>query len=192
MSLLYLIMLGLGIWILIAAVVLLIFIFAGYYNRFTVLSNRIANSLGQIDVQLKRRADLIPNLVETVKGYAKHEKDAIKAVTEARKALVSATDLPSRVKADRTLDGALGRLFAIAEGYPDLKANTNFLELQRELTSTEDKVAYSRQFYNDSILDYNNKCKTFPGKMFASMFGFKEKEYIQISAEDKKPVQVKF
>src|SRR4030042_2186409 len=144
----------LALWILIGVGVLLVIIFAGYYNRFTVLSNRIANSLGQIDVQLKRRADLIPNLVETVKGYAKHEKAAITAVTEARKALVGATDLPSRLKADKGLEGALGRLFAIAEGYPDLKANTNFLELQRELTSTEDKVAYSRQFYNDSILNY--------------------------------------
>lgn len=181
-----------GLWILIGVAILLVFIFAGYYNRFTVLSNRIENSLGQIDVQLKRRADLIPNLIETVKGFAKHEKGAISAVTEARKALVGAKGLAEKVKADRKLEGALGRLFAIAEGYPDLKANTNFLELQRELTSTEDKVAYSRQFYNDSILDYNNKCKTFPGKMFAGMFGFKEKEYIQITAEEKKPVKVKF
>ena len=180
------------IWVLIAVVVLLIFIFAGYYNRFTVLSNRIANSLEQIDVQLKRRADLIPNLVETVKGYAKHEKAAISAVTEARKALVGAKDLPGKVKADRVLEGALGKLFAIAEGYPDLKANTNFLELQRELTSTEDKVAYSRQFYNDSILSYNNKCKTFPGKLFAGIYGFKEKEYIQITEAEKKPVKVQF
>jgi LemA protein len=182
----------LWIWILIAVGVLLIFIFAGYYNRFTVLSNRIANSLGQIDVQLKRRADLIPNLVETVKGYAKHETQAISAVTEARKALVGAKDLSGRVKADRALEGALGRLFAIAEGYPDLKANTTFLELQKELTATEDRVAYSRQFYNDSILDYNNKCKTFPGKLFAGMFGFKEKEYIQIAEAERAPVKVKF
>jgi LemA protein len=185
-------MLALGIWILIGVVVLLIFILGGYYNRFTVLSNRIENSLGQIDVQLKRRADLIPNLVETVKGYAKHEKDAIKAVTEARKALVGAKDLAGKVKADKALEGALGRLFAIAEGYPDLKANTNFLELQRELTSTEDKVAYARQFYNDSILSYNNKCKTFPGNIFAGMFGFKPKEYIQIAEGERKPVKVEF
>jgi LemA protein len=182
----------LWIWILIGVAVLLVMLFAGYYNRFTVLSNRIENSLGQIDVQLKRRADLIPNLVETVKGYAKHEKEAIKAVTDARKALVGAKGIEEKVKADRTLDGALGRLFAIAEGYPDLKANTNFLELQRELTSTEDKVAYSRQFYNDSILDYNNKCKTFPGNIFAGMFGFKEKEYLKIVEAERKPVNVKF
>lgn len=181
-----------GIWILIIVIVLIICIFAGYYNRFTVLSNRIENSLGQIDVQLKRRADLIPNLVETVKGYAKHEKDAIAAVTNARKALVGAGDLSTKVKADKVLESALGRLFAIAEGYPDLKANTTFLELQKELTATEDKVAYARQFYNDSILSYNNKCKTFPGNIFAGMYGFKEKEYVQITEADREPVKVKF
>lgn len=180
------------IWLIIVLVALLVIMFISYYNRFTVLSNRIENSLGQIDVQLKRRADLIPNLVETVKGYAKHEKEAIKAVTDARKALVGAKGIEEKVKADRTLEGALGKLFAIAEGYPDLKANTNFLELQRELTATEDKVAYSRQFYNDSILDYNNKCKTFPGKVFAGMFSFKEKEYLKITEAERKPVNVKF
>ena len=180
------------IWIVIILAALLVIMFISYYNRFTVLSNRIANSLGQIDVQLKRRADLIPNLVETVKGYAKHETQAIKAVTDARKALVGAKGIEDKVKADRTLDGALGRLFAIAEGYPDLKANTTFLELQRELTATEDKVAYSRQFYNDSILDYNNKCKTFPGNIFAGMYGFKEKEYLKIVEAERKPVKVEF
>jgi LemA protein len=182
----------LGIWIIGGIVLLLVIIFAGYYNRFTILSNRIANSLGQIDVQLKRRADLIPNLIETVKGFAKHEKEAIKAVTDARKILIGAKGIEEKVKADRGLEGALGKLFAIAEGYPDLKANTNFLELQRELTATEDKVAYSRQFYNDSILDYNNKCKTFPGNLFAGMFGFKEKEYLQIVEAERKAVKVSF
>jgi LemA protein len=185
-------MLGLGLWILIGIVALLIIIFISYYNRFTVLSNRIDNSLGQIDVQLKRRADLIPNLIETVKGYAKHETAAIKAVTDARKALVGAKGVEDKVKADRTLESALGKLFAIAEGYPDLKANTNFLELQKELTSTEDRVAYSRQFYNDSILSYNNKCKTFPGNVFAGMYGFKPKEYLQIAEAERKAVKVSF
>ena len=182
----------LGIWILIIVAVLLVIIFAGYYNRFTVLTNRIENSLGQINVQLKRRADLIPNLIETVKGFAKHEKAAIKSVTDARKALVSAKGVVDKVKANNQLEGALGKLFAIAEGYPDLKANQNFLELQRELTSTEDKVAYSRQFYNDSILSYNNKCKTFPGNIFAGMYGFKPKEYLQIAEAEKKVVKVNF
>lgn len=185
-------MLGPGLWILIIVAALLVIMFISYYNRFTVLSNRIANSLGQIDVQLKRRADLIPNLVETVKGYAKHEKEAIKTVTDARKALVGAKGIEEKVKADRQLESALKTIFAIAEGYPDLKANTTFIELQRELTSTEDKVAYSRQFYNDSILDYNNKCKTFPGNIFAGIYGFKEKQYLQIVEADRKPIKVEF
>jgi LemA protein len=182
----------LGIWIVIAVVALLIIIFASYYNKFTVLTNRIENSLSQINVQLKRRADLIPNLVDTVKGFAKHEKVAIKAVTDARKALLSAKGVEDKVKADNQLSSALKTIFAIAEGYPDLKANQNFLELQKELTATEDKVAYSRQFYNDSILSYNNKCKTFPGNMFAGMFGFKEKEYLKIAETEKKLPKVKF
>jgi len=164
----------------------------GYYNRFVVLENRIDNSLSQIDVQLKRRADLIPNLIETVKGFTKHESTAIKEVTEARKALVSAKNLTKKVEANNVLDGALGKLFAIAENYPDLKANTNFLELQRELTSTEDKVAYSRQFYNDSILSYNTLCKAFPGVMFASIFGRKSKEYLKIAPVEREVVKVKF
>ena len=146
---------ALWLWILIAVIVVVAFIFMYYFNRFAVLGNRIDNSLSQIDVQLKRRADLIPNLIETVKGFAKHEKAAIKAVTDARKALVSARGTEKKVKANNVLENALGKLFAIAEAYPDLKANTNFLELQRELSSTEDKIAYARQFYNDSILVYN-------------------------------------
>jgi LemA protein len=182
----------LSLFIGIGIVVLLALIFGGYYNRFTVLTNRIDNSLSQINVQLKRRADLIPNLIETVKGFAKHEKAAIKAVTDARKALVGAKGIENKVKADKQLESALKTIFAIAEGYPDLKANTNFLELQRELTATEDKVAYARQFYNDSILSYNNKTKTFPGNVFAGMFGFKAKEYLQIAEAEKKVVKVKF
>jgi len=180
------------LWIIIAVVILLAIILFSYYNRFAILSNRIDNSLSQIDVQLKRRADLIPNLIETVKGYAKHEAKIMKEVSEARKALVGAKDLPSRVKADRGLESALGKLFAVAENYPQLKANENFLELQRELTTTEDKVAYSRQFYNDSILTYNNLCTTFPGNMFASMFGRKQKEFFQIVEADKKLPKVSF
>jgi len=180
------------IWMLVILVVLVLVVIFYYFNRFALLGNRIDNSLSQIDVQLKRRADLIPNLIETVKGYAKHETAAIKAVSDARKALVGAKDIVGKIKADKTLDSALGRLFAIAEAYPDLKANTNFLELQRELTSTEDKVAYSRQFYNDSILDYNNLCKTFPGVMFAGMFGKKEREYLKIAEAERKNVKVSF
>ncbi len=182
----------LAIWIILGVAALLIIILASYYNRFVVLTNRIHNSLSQINVQLKRRADLIPNLIKTVKGFAKHEKAAIKEVTDARKALVGAKGIENKVKADKQLESALKTIFAIAEGYPDLKANQNFLELQRELASTEDKVAYARQFYNDSILTYNNKCKTFPGIVFAGLYGFKEKEYIKIAESEKKVVKVEF
>jgi len=179
-------------WIIIGFVVLLIIIAISYYNRFVVLSNRIENSLSQINVQLKRRADLIPNLIETVKGYAKHEKSIMTEVTKARKALVSAKGLVGKVKANDALSGALGKLFAIAENYPDLKANTNFIELQRELSSTEDRVAYARQNYNDSILTYNNICQKFPGSLFAGMYGRKVKEYLQIAPAEKKVPKVNF
>ena len=176
--------------IIVAAAVILIFLY--YFNRLVVLGNRIDNSLSQIDVQLKRRADLIPNLVEAVKGYMKHEKAAIKAVTDARKAMVGAKDLPAKVRANQELTSALKTIFAIAENYPDLKANTTFLELQRELTSTEDKVAYSRQFYNDSILSYNNLCTTFPGTFFAGIYGKKSREYLKIAEAERKAVKVEF
>ncbi len=179
-------------WIIFGAIVLVAIIFFSYFNRFAILGNRIDNSLSQIDVQLKRRADLIPNLIETVKGFAKHEKDAIKSVTDARKALVSAKGIEDKVKADKGLESALKTIFAIAEGYPDLKANTNFLELQRELATTEDRVAYSRQYYNDSILSYNNLCKTFPGVFFAGIYGKKEREYLQIAESEKRNVKVEF
>lgn len=180
------------LWILIGFVVLIILIFFAYFNKFVILGNRIDNSLSQINVQLKRRADLIPNLIETVKGFAKHEKAAIKAVTDARKALVGAKGIENKVEADKKLESALKTIFAIAEGYPDLKANTNFLELQRELSATEDKVAYARQYYNDSILTYNNLCKTFPGAFFAKLYRKKLREYLQITETEKKPVKVKF
>jgi LemA protein len=182
------------IWliILIILVALVILAFFYYFNRFALLANRIDNSLSQIDVQLKRRADLIPNLINTVKGYAKHETAAIKAVTDARKALMGAKGVEQKVKANNGLESALKTIFAIAENYPDLKANTNFLELQRELATTEDKVAYSRQYYNDSILSYNNLCKTFPGVFFAGLYGKKEKEYLKIAESERNVVKVDF
>lgn len=179
-------------WIIIAVVAVLVLIAIFYFNRFVVLSNRIDNSLSQIDVQLKRRADLIPNLIETVKGYAKHEKSIMTEVTKARQAMISAKNLVGKVKANGVLEGALGKLFAIAENYPDLKANTNFIELQRELSSTEDRVAYARQNYNDSILTYNNMVQKFPGALFASMYGRKAKEYIQIAPSEKVVPKVNF
>ncbi|OYT36478.1 hypothetical protein B6U91_01130 [Candidatus Pacearchaeota archaeon ex4484_71] len=181
-----------GLIIVIVLVAILVIMAFSYYNRFVILTNRIDNSLSQINVQLKRRADLIPNLIETVKGFAKHEKEAIKAVTDARKALVSARNLQGKVKANSQLESALKTIFAIAEGYPDLKANTNFLELQRELAATEDKVAYSRQFYNDSILSYNNMVEKFPGNIFAAMYGKKKKKFFEIAEADKKLPKVSF
>jgi len=180
------------LWILIGALALVIIIFLYFYNRFAVLSNRIDNSLSQIDVQLKRRADLIPNLIETVKGYAKHEKSIIEEVTKARKALVGAKDIEGKVKADDQLEKALKSIFALAENYPNLKANENFLELQKELAATEDKVAYSRQYYNDSILDYNNLATTFPGAFFAKIYRRKEEEYLKIAPAEREVVNVKF
>lgn len=164
-----------------------------YYNRFVTLANRIDNSLSQINVQLKRRSDLIPSLVETVKGYAKHEKGIMKEVSDARKALVSAKGLEKKMKANGALENALGKLFAIAENYPQLKADNNFLELQRELSSTEDRVAYARQNYNDSILRYNVLCEKFPGVIFAGIFGKKKREYIKLeSPEEAKKPSIKF
>ena len=182
----------LWLWILIGVAVVIVLTFFTYYNRFVVLSNRIANSLSQINVQLKRRADLIPNLINTVKGFAKHETAAIKAVTDARKALVGAKGIENKINANNMLESVLGKLFAIAEAYPDLKANTNFLELQRELSTTEDRIAYARQFYNDSILSYNNMVQKLPGNFFARIYGRKEKEYLKIAEVEKKVVKVDF
>ncbi|MFA5176398.1 MAG: LemA family protein [Candidatus Nanoarchaeia archaeon] len=180
------------IWALIIVAVIIVIMFISYYNRFVLLSNRIDNSLAQIDVQLKKRADLVPNLVNIVKGYVKHEKAMIEKVTESRKALLSAKDISSKVKAGDKLQGALKTIFALAENYPDLKANTNFLQLQEELSSIEDKVAYSRQYYNDNILSYNNSVEVFPGKLFASIFGKSKKQFLQITTAEKAVPKVQF
>lgn len=180
------------LWILIGILILVVLVTIYYFNRFTVLSNRIDNSLSQIDVQLKRRADLVPNLIETVKGYVKHEKGIMTEVTKARTELVGAGSLDKRAAAGAKLQTALGSLFAIAENYPQLKANENFLHLQQELASIEDKVAYSRQYYNDAILTYNNMVETFPARMFASMFGHAEKPFLEIPAEQKALPKVSF
>lgn len=180
------------LWVLIGVIALILVMALGYFNRFAVLVNRIENSSAQIDVQLKKRADLVPNLVETVKGYMKHEKSVIQSVTDARKVLVGARGFAEKVKAGDALSNALGRIFAIAENYPNLKANETFLELQRELSSIEDRIAYARQFYNDSILDYDNVRSTFPGNMFASIFGKKELPYLKIPESARALVKVKF
>jgi LemA protein len=183
-------------WILLITIVIIIlfllFIFFGYYNRIIKLENRIDNSWAQIDVQLKRRADLIPNLMETVKGYMKHERETLESVTNARSALMSAKTPQENINADNMLTGALKTLFAVAESYPDLKANQNFLNLQDELTNTENKISYSRQHYNDSVLVYNNLVETIPGKWFASFMNKKTREMLQIPEASKEVPQVKF
>jgi len=179
-------------WILLVLAVFIAFIFIMYYNKFVILGNRIDNSLAQIDVQLKKRADLVPNLISTVKGYVKHEKGMIEKVTEARKALLSAGNITEKVKAGNKLQAALKSIFALAENYPNLKANENFLQLQQELSAIEDKVAYSRQFYNDSILDYNNSTKTFPGNFFASLYKAKEKQFLLLEAGERAVPKVEF
>ncbi len=175
--------------IVVGAVFLLLIIL---FNTMVVLRNRINNAWAQIDVQLKRRIDLIPNLIETVKGYAKHEKTVFKEVTEARTSLMKAGTLKEKAKASNQITEALKTIFAVAENYPQLKANENFLMLQEELSGTESKIAYARQFYNDTVLSYNNTIQKFPGNMFASMFGFKSKEFFEISATERKPVKVQF
>ena len=179
-------------WIVGGIVVLLLLVVVYYYNRIVVMENRIDNSLAQIDVQLKRRADLVPNLLNAVKGYMKHEKAVITEVTEARKAMLGAKDLPGRVKAGAELQNALKSIFALAENYPNLKANENFMQLQQELSAIEDKVAYSRQYYNDSILVFNNTVEALPGMLFAKMFGKHEREMLEIKAEERAVPKVEF
>ncbi|HKH26128.1 MAG TPA: LemA family protein [Acidimicrobiia bacterium] len=173
-------------------VVLLILVFILGYNGLVRLRNRIDNAWSQIDVQLKRRYDLIPNLVETVKGYASHERQVLENVTQARANAINAQGPAQQADAENMLSGALKSLFAVAEAYPDLKANQNFLSLQEELTSTEDRVAYARQFYNDSVLSYNNKLQTFPRNVIAGMFNFEKREYFEGEPEATGPVRVQF
>ncbi len=172
--------------------VVLVFYLIGTYNSFIVLKTRIQEALSGIDVQLKRRAELIPNLVETVKGYAKHEKSVFEDVTKARSALMSAGTLQEKAEANNQVAGALKSLFAVAEAYPDLKANTNFQDLQRQLEDTEDKVAYSRQFYNSNVLEFNSKIQLFPSNVIANMFGFKSAEFFAANEEERKAVKVSF
>ena len=180
------------LWLIIIVVVILVLIIIGIYNALVVLRNRIKNAWSQIDVQLKRRTDLIPNLVEAVKGYAKHEKSVFTDVTKARTAMMGAKTLSDKAQADNMLTGALKSLFAVSENYPQLKANENFMQLQEELSGTESKIAYSRQFYNDSVLSLNNKIQVFPSNIIAGMFNFKEEQFFKVEGADRKPVKVKF
>lgn len=162
------------------------------YNGLVTLKTRIDEAWSGIDVQLKRRVDLIPNLIETVKGYAKHEKEVFENVTKARSALLSAGTPKNAAQANDQLTGALKSLFAVAEAYPELKASQNFLELQQQLGDTEDKIAYSRQFYNSNVLDYNVKIKVFPNILLASALGFKEAEFFKANEAERESVKVSF
>lgn len=180
------------IWIVLGIVGLIVLYFWALYNSLVSLKTNIEEAWSQIDVQLKRRSDLIPNLVETVKGYAKHEKTVFSDVTKARSAMMGAKSLASKAQASDMLTAALGKLIAIAEAYPQLKANENFVQLQKELSDTEDKVAYSRQYYNNLIRDYNEKIRTFPNTLFNESLGFKEKDYFQALEGERKSVKVNF
>lgn len=179
--------------IIILIIVVILVIYVVYlYNSLVTLRNRVKNAWSQIDVQLKRRTDLIPNLVETVKGYATHEKTVFENVTKARSSLMNAKTVQENAEANNQLTNTLKSLFAVAENYPDLKASENFRELQRQLTETEDKIAYSRQFYNDTVLMYNNKVQMFPSNLMASMFKFIEAEFFEVVEAEKAVPEVKF
>lgn len=180
------------LWIVLAIIALIVVYFWSLYNGLISLKTQIEEAWSQIDIQLKRRADLIPNLVETVKGYAKHEKSVFSEVTKARSALMGARSLDKKAEANDMLTAALGKLIAVAEAYPQLKANENFTQLQKELSDTEDKVAYSRQYYNSVVNDYNIRIRTFPNTLFNEMLGFAEKEFFAASEEERKAVKVNF
>jgi LemA protein len=176
------------VWIVVAIIVIILFLIWGNYNGLVGLRNQMKNAWAQIDVQLKRRHDLIPNLVETVRGYMKHERETLEAVTKARNLAQQASSAGAgeRGKVEGELSSVLGRLLAVAERYPDLKANQNFLALQEELTSTENKISFSRQYYNDSVLKYNNKTQMFPSNIIAGMFGFKLGEFFEVAVPEQR------
>lgn len=178
--------------VVIAIIVILALWFIGTYNGLIKLRNKKDDQWSQIEVQLKRRADLIPNLVETVKGYAKHEKGTLEDVIKARNTYLSAKTPEEEMKASGEITGALSKLFALSENYPELKANENFLGLQNDLKETEDKITYSRQFYNDAVLTYNNKVEMVPTNIVASMTGFKKAAFFEIEEKDKEVPKVSF
>jgi len=181
-----------ALWVILGLIVLFgLFIF-GLYNSLVTARMRVRESWSGIDVQLKRRSSLIPNLVEAVKGYAKHEKEVFENVTKARSAMMGAKDPKEAAEANNMLTGALKTLFAVAEAYPDLKASENFKHLQEEVSDTESKIAYSRQFYNSNVLDFNTKIQVFPNVLIAGMLGFRAEEFFAATEEEKKDIQVKF
>ncbi len=173
-------------------VVLLVVVAVSTYNGLIRLKNKVDNAWAQIDVQLKRRYDLIPNLVKTVKGYAAHERETLEQVVAARNAGVNASGPAEQAQAENMISGALKNLFALSEAYPDLKANQNFLELQEELTATEDKIAYARQFYNDTVNRWNTKIQSFPAVAVAGPMHFTEREYFEAEGDSRGPVTVEF
>ena len=183
------------LWIVLIIVAIVVVAIIALYNGLIRLKNRVDEAWADIDVQLKRRYDLIPNLVETVKGYATHEQGTLDKVIQARNAAMNAgnsDNLEAKLKAENALSSTLKSIFALSEAYPDLKANQNFLELQRELTDTEDKIQAARRFYNGNVRDFNTKVQVFPTNLFANMLGFKEREFFAAEESEKEVVQVKF
>ena len=180
------------VWILVAIVVLVALFVAVAYNGLVRRRNRSDEAWAQIDVQLRRRYDLIPNLVETVKGYAAHEQGTFEAVTQARANAISAQGVAQQAQAETQITGALKSLFAVSERYPDLKANQNYLALQEELTSTEGRIAYARQFYNETVRSYNTRIQSFPTNLLAGGFGFRAREYFEAEDTSRGPVAVQF
>jgi LemA protein len=183
---------GLVGWIVVGAIVLILLLAIGLFNRLARQRNRIEAAWAQIDVQLKRRYDLIPNLVESVKGYAAHERETFEAVIRARQQAVQATGIEEQAQAENILTGALRQLFAVAEAYPQLRANENFLALQEELTGTEGRIAFARQFYNEQVLTYDNSLDQFPTNIVAGAFGFRVKPYFEAETASREPVKVDF
>ena len=184
-----------GKWVIIGVVVLLVLVI-GYlismYNSFVKLRNSVKDQWSQIDIQLKRRFDLVPNLVETVKGYATHEEETLEKVIQARNSYQSAGNHEEELNADSELTKSISKLFALAESYPDLKANQSFNNLQNELSEIENKISYARQFYSDAVLKYNNSIQVFPGSVIAGMFGFKEEKYFEANSTERENVKVDF
>jgi LemA protein len=179
-------------WVIIGLIAVLFFWLVGVYNSLIRLRNRTDEAWSDIDVQLKRRYNLIPNLVETVKGYAKHERELFEKVTKARTAAMGAQSVEEHGQAENMLAGALKSLFAVAENYPDLKANQNFLELQRELSDTENKIQAARRFYNGNVRDFNIKIEKFPNNLVANMLGFKKRDFFEVEEAAREPVKVEF
>lgn len=180
------------VYIILAVVVIIVIWLIATYNSFISLKNRVDNSWAQMDVQLKKRFDLVPNLVETVKGYAGHEKEIFLKIAEARNSISDAKSIEDRKEGEQKLNIGLRSLFAVAEAYPALKADANFRQLQDQLTDLESKIAFSRQFYNDVVMKLNTKVQTFPSNIVAGMFKFQERKYFEIDNGEREPVKVKF